>query len=317
MPEFVGGLTPTRFLTATAEPGLAVQGSLGVTTATVVAVPAKVILTLVLLALATLRHGVAYAAMSEVVTLDTRPGVTQSFLLLEPGGAPKDVVILFAADEGEIGFRKTADGFEVENHGGGLTARRPMRETLRRNGFTVAVIAPPSDRTQLAPSFRISAEHAQDVHEVISYLRKRYPGELFLHGQCLSSLSVASIATRLKGEGISGLILSSPRSSGRAGAVTDFEPGIVKVPVLLVQHEEDTCPFTLFDFVGRVKAFYQNSAPKVDMITVTGGEGRVAMKQKCKNGFHAFRGVEKETAQAIASWLQNKEFPTHIAGAKQ
>jgi hypothetical protein len=270
-----------------------------------------------LLGLATLRHGAAYAAMSDVVTLDTRPGVTQSFLLLEPESAPKDVVILFPADEGEVGFRKAADGFEVENHGGGLTARRPMRETLLRNGFAVAVIAPPSDRTQLAPSFRISVEHAEDVHKVITYLRKRYPGKLYLHGHCLSSLSVASVATRLMGEGISALILSSPRSSGPAGAVTDFKPGAVTVPVLLVQHEEDSCPYTLYNFVGRVKAFYQNSAPKVDMITVTGGEGRVTMKQKCKNGFHGFRGVERDTAQAIASWLQNKEFPAHVAGAKQ
>lgn len=53
------------------------------------------------------------------------------------------------------------------------------------------------------------------------------------------------------------------------------------------------------------------------MITVTGGEGRVTMRQKCKNGFRVFPGVEKETAQVIASWLQNKEFSTHIAGAKQ
>ena len=53
------------------------------------------------------------------------------------------------------------------------------------------------------------------------------------------------------------------------------------------------------------------------MITVTGGEARVAMKQRCQNGFHGFRGVEKDTAQAIASWLLNKEFPAHVEGAKE
>lgn len=275
---------------------------------------AKVLFALVLAGLAVLSHGAASG--DDVITLDTRPGVTQSFLLLEPKGTPKGVVILFPADEGEIGFRKTAEGYEVDNHGGGLTARRPMRETLRGSGSVVAVIAPPSDRTQLAPWFRISAEHAQDIQKVIAYLQERYPGKLYLHGHCLASLSVASIATRLKSDGIAGLILSSPRSSGPAGAVTDFERGAVSVPVLLVQHEEDSCPYTLFNAVGRVKAFYQNSAPKVDMITVTGGEGKVATKQKCKNGFHAFRGVERDTAQAIASWLLNKEFPAHIEGAR-
>jgi hypothetical protein len=253
----------------------------------------------------------------DVITLDTRPGVTQSFLLLEPKGTSKDVVILFPADEGEIQFRKTVDGYEVENRGGGLTARRPMRETLRRDGFVVAVIAPPSDRTQLAPSFRKSAEHAQDIQKVIAYLRDRYPGKVYLQGHCLATLSVASVATRLKSAGMSGLILSSTRSSGPAGAVTDFERGAVSVPVLLVQHEDDSCPYTPFNSVGRVKAFYQTSASKVDLITVTGGDGYVPMRHRCKNGFHGFRGVEKDTAQAIGSWLLQKEFPARVEGAKQ
>lgn len=276
---------------------------------------AAVWFTAVVLGLVALQNGVAHG--DDVVTLDTRPGVTQSFLLLEPKGTPKDVVILFPADEGEVGFRKTAEGYEVENRGGGLTARRPMRETLRRSGFAVAVIAPPSDRAQLDPSFRKSAEHAQDINKVIAYLRERYSGKLYLHGHCLGSLSAASVATRLKNGGISGMILSSTRLSGPAGAVTDFERGVVNVPVLLVQHKEDSCPYSLYNSVERVKAFYQSSAPKVDLITVTGGDGKVAMKYKCKNGFHGFRGVEPDTAQAIASWLQGKEFPAHVAGAKE
>jgi len=276
---------------------------------------AKVFFALVLSGLAILRPGAASG--DDVVTLDTRPGITQSFLLLEPEGTPKDVVILFPGHEGEVAFRKTADGYEVDNKGGGLTARRPMRETLRRSGFAMAVVAPPSDRSQLSPQFRKSAEHAQDIQKVISYLRERYRGRLYLHGHCLASLSVASVATRLKSDGVSGLILSSARSTGKDGAVTDFEFGAVSVPVLLVNHRDDSCPYTPYSLVERVKAFYQNSVPKVDMITVTGGEARVAMKQRCQNGFHGFRGVEKDTAQAIASWLLNKEFPAHVEGAKE
>ncbi len=276
---------------------------------------ATVFFTIVLVGLVALLQGAAYG--EGVVTLDTRPGVTQSFLLLEPEGTSKDVVILFPGHEGEVGFRKTAEGYEVENQGGGLTARRPMRETLRRSGFAVAVIAPPSDRSKLAPWFRKSAEHAQDIQKVITYLRERYPGKLYLHGHCLASLSVASVASRFKSDGISGLILSSARSTGRDGAVTDFERGTVTVPVLLVQHRDDTCPDTPPNYVGHVKAFYQTSAPKVDLITVTGGDGKVAMTQRCKNGFHGFRGVEEETAQAIASWLQNKEFPALVEGTKK
>lgn len=121
------------------------------------------------------------------------------------------------------------------------------------------------------------------------FLRERYRGKLYLHGHCLASLSVASVATRLKSDGVSGLILSSARSTGKDGAVS--------VPVLLVNHRDDSCPYTPYSLVERVKAFYQNSVPKVDMIAVTGGEARVAMKQRCQNGFHA--SLEKMTYNAV------------------
>jgi hypothetical protein len=255
----------------------------------------------------------------EVVTIETRPGVKQSFLVLDPrdGAAAKQVVVLFPADEGEVEFQRTGHGYEVINKGGGLTARRPMRETLRLRGFAVAVIAPPSDRMQLHPSFRKSAEHAQDIQQVIAWLRQRYPGGIYLHGHCLGSLSAASVASRLKDEGISGLIFSSARFGGPAGAVTDIERGSVRVPVLMVQHRDDACPYSLYDWVDRARSFFQHSAPKVDLITVTGGMSKVAMKQICKNGFHGFRGVEKETANAIATWLQNREFPALVSGRSQ
>jgi len=254
----------------------------------------------------------------DVITLDTRPGITQSFLLVEPEGKSKGVVVMLPGDMGEVEFRKTPEeSYEVKHHGGGLPANRAMRETLRKSGFAVAVIAPPSDRTQLAPWFRKSTEHLEDIRNVIGYLQKRYGNKPYLHGHCLSSLSAASVASRLKSDGISGLILSSARSTGPAGAVTEFERGAVSVPVLLVNHRDDSCPYTPYSLVERVKAFYQGSTPKVDIITVTGGEARVPTNMICQNGFHGFRGVQKDTAQAIVSWLLNKEFPALVAGAKQ
>lgn len=258
------------------------------------------------------------AFADELATVETRPGVRQSLLVLDPKlGAAKDVVILFPADEGEVEFRKTEHGYEVINRGGGLTARRPMREGLRHTGFAVAVIAPPSDRTQLDPSFRKSAEHAQDIQKVIAWLRQRYQGRIYLHGHCLGSLSAASIVSRLKNEGIAGLIFSSARLSGPDGAITDIERGAVTVPVLMVQHRDDSCPYSLYDGVERARSFYRSSAPKVDLITVTGGTSKVTMKVRCKNGFHGFRGVERETADAIAAWLQSKEFPSIVQGELQ
>ena len=92
----------------------------------------------------------------------------------------------------------------------------------------------------------------------------------------------------------------------------------VSVPVLLVHHRDDSCPQSPYRNIGGVKDFYQISAPKVDIITVTGGKSRMKNKQQsCRDGYHGFKGVQRDTAQAIVSWLLNKEFPTLIEGAKR
>ena len=280
----------------------------------------KAFLAFALLGLAILRSEAAHG--DDLITLDTRPGITQSFLLLEPKGTAKGVVIMLPGHEGEVKFRKTAnEGYELINYGGkggGLTVQRPMRETLRNSGFVVAMITPPSDRTRFSPQFRKSAEHLADMRSVIDYLRAHY-SKVYLQGHCLSTLSAASVASGLQSDGISGVILSSTRSTGRDGSVTDFERGSVKVPVLLVHHRDDSClqaPYRNIE--GVVKPFYESAAPKVDIITVTGGDKRLKKNEdSCKDGLHGFKGMEKDTAQAIVSWLLDEKFPTHVDGAKK
>ncbi|MGE5094750.1 MAG: hypothetical protein ACM3SO_06405 [Betaproteobacteria bacterium] len=273
------------------------------------AVPASVLLGLAVM------YGTA-ALADEVVVVDSRPGITQSFLLLEPEGKAKGTVIMFPGEEGIVEFHERSGGsYEVTHVNGGFTAHRAARERLRNSGFAVAVIAPPSDRSVLTPEFRKSPEHLEDVRAVIDYLHKRYDSKPYLEGQCLSSLSAASVASRLKSAGISGVILTSARSSGPAGAVTDFERGAITVPVLLVQHGEDSCPHTSPRYLQNVKDFYQVSSPKVDVITVTGGKSRLKRNQlSCKDGHHSFAGVQGETAKAIASWLLDEPFPALVEG---
>ena len=255
----------------------------------------------------------SYAAhANEVVTFDTRPGVKQSVLIEEPTGPAKGVVLMFPGHEGVVRFVKTDDGYDVEQEGGGFTTKKATRETFRKNGLVTALVAPPTGMEGgLDTVFRSGKEHTTDIAAVISYLRQKYGRDPILHGHCRSSFSPASIATRLKNEGIGGLILTSARSDGRWGAVTDYEAGVVNVPVLLVQHTKDTCPGTLYRKFDRVVDFYKRSSKKVDVILVSGGIGKGEDK-KCQNGYHAFAGREKELATAIANWVLGRDFPRTI-----
>lgn len=252
----------------------------------------------------------------ELVTLDTRKGVTQSFLLMEPTGDSKALVLLFPGHKGVIHFRKNllSEGHWVDNEQGGFTASEKTRETYLDNGIIVALLAPPSDqKSGMDTDFRSSEMHAFDIGKVIDYLRQRYQQGVYLHGHCRGSFSAASVATKLRNEGVSGLILSSPRSRSRRGiGITDYESGVISVPVLLVQHKDDPCKGTLYRDLEQVRSFYDASSPKVDVILVTGGETGSTGRTSCQNKSHSFVGLQRETARAIAAWIEGSDFPRRI-----
>jgi len=177
----------------------------------------------------------------------------------------------------------------------------------------VALVAPPSDQVAgMDTKFRSSEQHVLDISTVINYLRERYERDVYLHGHCRSSFSPANVATELKNHGIAGIILSSPRSRGRHGAVTDYEEGVVKVPILLVQHRNDACKGTLYRYLNDVKRFYEKSSSRVDVIIVSGGETGSTGPSSCQNKAHSFVSFRKETAQAIADWVKGNTFPDSI-----
>jgi len=249
----------------------------------------------------------------ELVTLDTRPGVTQSFLLLEPDAEPAGVIVMFPGHEGVARFSSRDGKPGVETERGGFTASEEARTTYLENAMVVALMAAPSDRPDgMDTAFRSSEQHATDIAVVIDYLNRRYRKHPYLHGHCRSSFSPASIATRLNNRGIAGLILSSPRSQGRHGAVTDYAKGVIDVPVLLVQHADDPCTGTPYSGLGRVQKFYESSSQRVDVIVVSGGDTARTGPGSCQNGAHSFRGLQRETASAITHWIRGEEFQTRI-----
>jgi hypothetical protein len=256
----------------------------------------------------------ASSLADEVVTLGTRSGVTQSFLLLEPKGDPKGIILMFPGHWGVVKFKKTDGGITVTTEGGGFTANIDTRTTYQKNGMVVALLAPPSDmQGGMDTVFRSSDKYLVDISAVIAYLNKRYQKAPYLHGHCASSLSSTSIATKLNNKGISGLILSSPRSRGRLGAVTDYTKGVINVPVLLIQHANDPCKGTPYRKLDKVKRFYESSSQKVDVIIVSGGDTTQAGPKSCQNRAHSFHGLQMETASSIANWIQGKDFQVQIS----
>jgi len=221
---------------------------------------------------------------------------------------------MFPGHWGVVKFVKADGGFTVTTEGGGFTASKDTRTTYQKHGMVVALVAPPSDMQDgMNTTFRSSEKYMADISAVITYLNQRYQKNTYLHGHCASSLSSASIATKLNNKGISGLILSSPRSRGRLGAVTDYTKGVINVPVLLVQHANDPCKGTPYRNLDKVKQFYESSSQKVDVIIVSGGDTTQVGPRSCQNRAHSFHGLQMETASAIANWIQGDDFQARIS----
>src|SRR5688572_28012777 len=107
----------------------------------------------------------AIAAAQEIVTLATRPGATQSYLLLTPKEAPQAAAILFPGAAGNIGLR--AENAEIKFAPNNFLVR--SRALFASRGVAAAVIDAPSDQSGgMEDGFRLGAVHAEDIGKVVT-----------------------------------------------------------------------------------------------------------------------------------------------------
>jgi pimeloyl-ACP methyl ester carboxylesterase len=171
-------------------------------------------------------------------------------------------------------------------------------------GFAVAVIDAPSDRQ--SPPFlgghRQRAEHAADVKEVIAWLRQKWPRPVWLIGTSRGTQSAAYVATRLVGDGgPDGIVLTSTiLADRRSRPVPDMPMDRLRIPVLVVHHEQDACRVTLYGDVPRLLEKLASN-PRKELMTFSGG---VNQGDPCQaRAYHGFNGLEAEVVQKIASWI--------------
>ena len=173
-----------------------------------------------------------------VVDIATRPGVVQRFVYLAPA-QPKASVVLFAGGNG--GLQISGEGSFAWGKGGNFLVR--SRRLFADQNFAVAVVDAPSDRKRPSylDGFRQIPEHALDIRAVIAWLRKQSGAPVWLIGTSRGTGSVASIATKVTGpEGPDGIVLTSTiLSDGGGRAVPDMDLSLLKVPILVVHHEQD------------------------------------------------------------------------------
>jgi hypothetical protein len=248
----------------------------------------------------------ACAGAQEIVSVQTRPGATQSFFVANMGGVkPQAAALLFIGGGGAIRLR-LEDGQPRFSQGNFLP--RSRREFIR-NGVLPVIMDNPSDHAaDMSDAFRESAQHAQDIRAVVAEVKRRHPGlPVFLVGTSRSTLSVAYLARSLQVE-VAGAVLSSSyfQTGGNnpRGVLTGFHWGSVKVPILFVHHADDGCRATPYSEAARLGRQYP-------LVTVHGG--KPPESGPCDPlAPHGFFGKEAETVDAIAAWMLGKPFAKDI-----
>lgn len=234
----------------------------------------------------------------QVVDIPTRPGVTQRLLVQAPP-QPRASVLLLPGGHG--GLRIHPNGSMQWGDGNFLVRSRQL---FVDQGLRAVVVDAPSDRQR--PPFleplRQSPDHAADLKAVIAWLRTQGPGPVWLVGTSRGTQSAAFVATQLTGpEGPDGVVLtSSILKDERSRPLPQMPLSKIRVPVLVVHHEDDACRVCrMADMPALMQAL--QGVPKVELVTFKGGQ---TTGDPCAAfAYHGYNGLEPEVVARIAGWI--------------
>ncbi len=241
-----------------------------------------------------------------IVTIPTRPGVTQSFFITGTGGGkPQAVAIVYTGGYGTLNLRM--EGGQPKFGANNFLVR--TRNDFIRNGVLPVLVDVPSDqRTGVSDEYRFSDKQIADTRAVLAEIRKRAPElPIFIVTTSRSTLSGAHLARSLGPDEVAGVMLSSSISVSvgpGAYSLSAFNFKSVKVPLLIVHHREDTCRATPYGPMAR-------AARDFALVSVKGG--KPPESDPCEPfAAHGFYGKEAETVDAITAWMLKKPFATEI-----
>ncbi len=251
---------------------------------------------LILIAICILWPFVSVAA-EEVVTLDTRPGVTMKLLVSYPEKPSHAALLMFPGGEGYNQF-SISDG-EIRKGNNFLVRTIPA---FTNKGFVVAVVDTPSDMPKgMDDSFRESKSHLQDVMQAVDYLFAKGCSSIYLVGTSRGTISTAYLGAEMKHDGIKGIVLTSTMQYSRFLRWIPIEK--TPYPVLIVHNSDDECKVTPYADASSLPKKFKGS-PKATFQGVSGG--LPPQSDSCKSlSAHEFFGIEDQVVTIISDWISH------------
>jgi serine aminopeptidase S33 family len=246
-------------------------------------------------------------AAQEVITIPTRSGVTESYLLIRnpPSTIPKVVVVAFVGGYGVIDLA----GKQVPVKFGPTTNFLiRVRNDLVDADFAEVVVDAPSDKLPqgLSDDFRLGQEHLADIRAVLADVKKRFSdAKVFLVGTSRGTISAAALAAKLEGEVQGTILTSTVTQRDRDGpGLSTFNFASIKIPVLLVHHRDDGCKMSPYWAVERLSKTWT-------LVSVSGGDP--PQSGPCDpQSPHGYFGKDAPVAKAMKDWMFGREFSRDI-----
>jgi hypothetical protein len=134
---------------------------------------------------------------------------------------------------------------------------------------------------------------------------KEYGKPVWFVGTSRGSVSATAAAIALGNTQIDGLVLTSSVTSKKVGAISTQNIASVQTPTLIVHHKNDACQICVPEEARKIVAELAK-APTKKFILIEGGshpEGDVCSARH----WHGFINFEKETVQAITTWIKSPQ----------
>lgn len=262
----------------------------------------QIILFAVLSALMVSLHVPPVEAGQEIVSLETRPGVTVKVLIMGPDRASKGTLLMFPGGNGANHFSESGGKIRL----GGNFLVRSSNLFLERS-FAVAIVDVPSDQAYgMSDPFRSSKEHTEDVRKIIDLLVQKLQQPIFLVGTSRGTISAAHLGISLKDQRIGAIVLTSSIGASKGGGLSLLNLPLENIahPVLFVHHRDDGCWASRFNDALQARERIKSS-PRTHFIEVSGGDA--PRSQPCEAlSYHGYLGKEREVVAAITDWIQGK-----------
>ena len=245
----------------------------------------------------------AAASAQEIVTLPTRPDVTQSYFIASLPKEQRAIAVLFPGGEGLLRLRQ--EGGQVKFSPNNFLVR--VRADFVKRGVIAVLVDAPSDSQSrgMSDEFRLGEKHFTDISAIVNDLGKRFPGvPIFLVGTSRGTISAAALGARFGSE-ISGVVLTSTLFRQAGARVSEpglsrFDFATIKAPLLFVHHVSDGCAVTPYSDAARLSGKYP-------LISVSGG--RSPESGPCDPfSAHGYFGKETEAVEQIVNWMLKKPF---------